>query len=235
MPLIVPDVARALQRTEPIASRSWPHEEEPIRVAAGVRAGAPRGVGGPPLGRHGRQGEEEDLRLPRRRRGDRRHLGEARRVARRGARRRRRGADRLRAGQGGLGVSVPLKGRSPSIGVLKDWVEESYRRVAPKTLVRELDERVATVHGRDPGRGRRRGSPPRAVPAGRVQHDHPRAPRRARRHARRRRRRSARFGSCCSAQKVRRSAAATAWTGPPRPRPPKRAGYGRGTRWPTSA
>lgn len=39
-------------------------------------------------------------------------------------------------------VSVPLKGRSPSIGVLKDWVEESYRRVAPKTLVRELDERA---------------------------------------------------------------------------------------------
>ena len=37
-------------------------------------------------------------------------------------------------------VSVPLKGRSPSIGVLRDWVEESYRRVAPKTLVRELDD-----------------------------------------------------------------------------------------------
>lgn len=38
-------------------------------------------------------------------------------------------------------VNVPLKGRSPSIGVLRDWVEESYRRIAPKTLVRELDER----------------------------------------------------------------------------------------------
>jgi predicted DNA-binding protein (MmcQ/YjbR family) len=38
-------------------------------------------------------------------------------------------------------VNVPLKGRSPSIGVLRDWVEESYRRVAPKPLVRELDER----------------------------------------------------------------------------------------------
>ncbi len=38
-------------------------------------------------------------------------------------------------------VSVPLKGRSPSIGVLRDWVEESYRRIAPKTLVKELDER----------------------------------------------------------------------------------------------
>lgn len=38
-------------------------------------------------------------------------------------------------------VNVPLKGRSPSIDVLRDWVEESYRRIAPKTLVRELDER----------------------------------------------------------------------------------------------
>ena len=38
-------------------------------------------------------------------------------------------------------MNVPLQGRSPSIGVLKDWVEERYRRIAPKTLVRELDER----------------------------------------------------------------------------------------------
>ncbi|MGZ4690465.1 MAG: MmcQ/YjbR family DNA-binding protein [Acidimicrobiia bacterium] len=39
-------------------------------------------------------------------------------------------------------VNVPLKGRSPSVGVLQDWVEESYRRIAPKTLVRELDDRA---------------------------------------------------------------------------------------------
>ena len=38
-------------------------------------------------------------------------------------------------------VNVPFKG-SPSVGILRDWVEESYRLVAPKTLVRELDERV---------------------------------------------------------------------------------------------
>jgi len=38
-------------------------------------------------------------------------------------------------------VSVPITGRAVSIGVLRDWIEESYRRVAPKTLVRELDER----------------------------------------------------------------------------------------------
>ena len=52
------------------------------------------------------------------------------------------GAEPTGYGLGRAGwVSVPIKGRSPSIGVLQDWVEESYRRVAPKTLVRELDER----------------------------------------------------------------------------------------------
>jgi predicted DNA-binding protein (MmcQ/YjbR family) len=52
------------------------------------------------------------------------------------------GAEPTGYGLGKAGwVSVPLKGRSPSIGVLRDWVEESYRRVAPKTLVRALDER----------------------------------------------------------------------------------------------
>jgi predicted DNA-binding protein (MmcQ/YjbR family) len=52
------------------------------------------------------------------------------------------GAEPTGYGLGKAGwVSVPLKGRSPSIGVLKDWVEESYRRIAPKTLVKELDER----------------------------------------------------------------------------------------------
>ncbi len=35
-------------------------------------------------------------------------------------------------------VSVPLKA-APPLDVLKDWVEESYRRVAPKKLVKELD------------------------------------------------------------------------------------------------
>ena len=53
------------------------------------------------------------------------------------------GAEPTGYGLGKAGwVNVPLKGRSPSIGVLRDWVEESYRRVAPKTLVRELDERT---------------------------------------------------------------------------------------------
>ena len=53
------------------------------------------------------------------------------------------GAEPVGYGLGKAGwVNVPLKGRSPAIGVLQDWVEESYRRVAPKTLVRELDERT---------------------------------------------------------------------------------------------
>jgi predicted DNA-binding protein (MmcQ/YjbR family) len=53
------------------------------------------------------------------------------------------GAEPTGYGLGRAGwVSVPITGRSPSIGVLKDWIEESYRRVAPKTLVRELDERA---------------------------------------------------------------------------------------------
>ena len=37
-------------------------------------------------------------------------------------------------------VSLPLKD-APPLDVLRDWVEESYRRVAPKRLVKELDAR----------------------------------------------------------------------------------------------
>jgi predicted DNA-binding protein (MmcQ/YjbR family) len=38
-------------------------------------------------------------------------------------------------------VNVPLRDTSPPAAVLKDWVEESYRRVAPRKLVAELDDR----------------------------------------------------------------------------------------------
>jgi predicted DNA-binding protein (MmcQ/YjbR family) len=38
-------------------------------------------------------------------------------------------------------VTVPFHDTTPPLVVLKDWVEESYRRVAPKQLVAELDER----------------------------------------------------------------------------------------------
>ena len=38
-------------------------------------------------------------------------------------------------------VTVPFKETTPPIDVLKDWVEESYRLVAPKALAVELDSR----------------------------------------------------------------------------------------------
>jgi predicted DNA-binding protein (MmcQ/YjbR family) len=51
------------------------------------------------------------------------------------------GAEPTGYGLGKAGwVSVPFKGRSPSVGILCDWVEESYRLVAPKKLIKELDE-----------------------------------------------------------------------------------------------
>ena len=38
-------------------------------------------------------------------------------------------------------VTVPFRDTSPPLAVLKDWVEESYRRVAPRRSVAELDDR----------------------------------------------------------------------------------------------
>jgi predicted DNA-binding protein (MmcQ/YjbR family) len=38
-------------------------------------------------------------------------------------------------------VTLPFRDTTPPLEVLKDWVEESYLRVAPKQLVGELDER----------------------------------------------------------------------------------------------
>ncbi len=38
-------------------------------------------------------------------------------------------------------VTVPLADTSPPLDVLKDWVDESYRVVAPKRRVAELDQR----------------------------------------------------------------------------------------------
>ena len=39
-------------------------------------------------------------------------------------------------------VDVPFRETSPPLGVLTDWIDESYRIVAPKTMVAELDERL---------------------------------------------------------------------------------------------
>jgi predicted DNA-binding protein (MmcQ/YjbR family) len=36
-------------------------------------------------------------------------------------------------------VTIPFRPSTPPIDVLKDWVEESYRLVAPKRLVAELE------------------------------------------------------------------------------------------------
>ena len=38
-------------------------------------------------------------------------------------------------------VTVPYRDTTPPLDVLKDWVEESYRRVAPKQLIAGLDSR----------------------------------------------------------------------------------------------
>jgi len=38
-------------------------------------------------------------------------------------------------------VTVSMKGGEPPLDVLCEWVEESYRAVAPKKLVKELDAR----------------------------------------------------------------------------------------------
>lgn len=39
-------------------------------------------------------------------------------------------------------VTVPFRDTTPPIDVLKEWVEESYRLVAPRKLIAELDERA---------------------------------------------------------------------------------------------
>ena len=38
-------------------------------------------------------------------------------------------------------VTVPFGPSTPPLPVLKDWIEESFRRVAPKKLLTELEER----------------------------------------------------------------------------------------------
>ena len=38
-------------------------------------------------------------------------------------------------------VTIPLRSTTPPVPVLQDWVDESYRRVAPKRLVAELEAR----------------------------------------------------------------------------------------------
>jgi predicted DNA-binding protein (MmcQ/YjbR family) len=50
------------------------------------------------------------------------------------------GAERTGYGLGDSGwVTVPIRAPGVSLALLRDWVEESYRIVAPKRLVAELD------------------------------------------------------------------------------------------------
>ena len=51
------------------------------------------------------------------------------------------GADPTGYGLGKAGwVTVPLRAPGVTVDVLRDWVEESYRIVAPKRLLAELDD-----------------------------------------------------------------------------------------------
>jgi predicted DNA-binding protein (MmcQ/YjbR family) len=55
-------------------------------------------------------------------------------------------AERTGYGLGNSGwVTVPVRAPGVSLGLLREWIEESYRIVAPKRLVAELDERAAGV------------------------------------------------------------------------------------------
>ena len=55
------------------------------------------------------------------------------------------GAEPTGYGLGKAGwVTVPLRAPGVSVDVLRDWVEESYRIVAPKRLVAELDAGVTS-------------------------------------------------------------------------------------------
>jgi predicted DNA-binding protein (MmcQ/YjbR family) len=50
------------------------------------------------------------------------------------------GAEPTGYGLGRAGwVTVPFRDTTPPLPVLKDWVEESYRKVAPKSLLTALD------------------------------------------------------------------------------------------------
>jgi predicted DNA-binding protein (MmcQ/YjbR family) len=47
-------------------------------------------------------------------------------------------------GRGGWVTSAFEPGDDPPVDILCDWIEESYRAVAPKKLVAELDARTPT-------------------------------------------------------------------------------------------
>ena len=89
------------------------------------------------MGRGGGEGAREDLRLP----GAvevTAHDREARGIAR--SRLSIEGSEPTGYGLGKAGwVTVPLRAPGVDLQLLRDWIEESYRIVAPKQLVAELD------------------------------------------------------------------------------------------------
>ncbi len=68
-----------------------------------------------------------------------------------------RGASEAGYGLGRSGwVTIRFGAKTPSLGVLTDWVEESYRLVAPKRLVDDLDSRPEPVKVTRRAQARRR-------------------------------------------------------------------------------
>lgn len=56
------------------------------------------------------------------------------------------GSERTGYGLGKAGwVTVPLRANGVGVQLLRDWIEESYRIVAPKRLVAELDAGAASL------------------------------------------------------------------------------------------
>ena len=89
------------------------------------------------MGRAGGQGARQDLRLPRR---HRRRAITVKLVESHPHALSVEGAEPTGYGLGKAGwVTVPVSGLP--LATLRDWVEESYRIVAPKRLVAELDAR----------------------------------------------------------------------------------------------
>jgi len=59
------------------------------------------------------------------------------------------GAEPTGYGLGRAGwVTIPFRETTPPVDVLTDWVEESYRRVAPRRSIAELDQRTRALQAK---------------------------------------------------------------------------------------
>lgn len=119
-PLAVREVVRAFALTLPGAAEEFPWGESVVKVAKKVFVFLGVGDGSHPPGINVKLKDPEAH-------------GHALSVP---------GAEPSGYGLGRAGwVSVPLTEEAPAAEVLCDWVEESYRVVAPKRLIAELDGR----------------------------------------------------------------------------------------------